>query len=60
MERILVVFEGGLIQSVLNVPRGVVVEVRDYDTGQREVSAEDRIYQDENGDFYHKSEWGPE
>jgi len=46
---ILVTVEGGVVQSVCNVPLGVEVEVRDYDCD----GCDEALLVDANGDHYH-------
>src|SRR5262245_18079790 len=54
--RIIVEVQGGLVQEVRDVPIGVIVEVRDYDTDGIE---EEMIEHREGEDDFVLSEWGP-
>lgn len=56
LQRIVVVVEGGVVQNVLGVPAGVVVEVHDYDTD----GTDKHLGVDEHGNAYAIGEWGHE
>jgi len=60
-EKIIVIVEGGVVQNVFDIPQGVEVEVRDYDTDQREEGDRDGdiIRKDKAGDFYRVGLWLP-
>jgi hypothetical protein len=38
--KIIVEVEGGVVQSVRNIPRGIVIEIRDFDTDGAEENTE--------------------
>lgn len=49
--------EGGVIQHI-EVPKGVVVQVRDYDVDSDDIGDSDYdIRKDDNGDPYYYAEW---
>jgi len=52
-ERIVVVVSGGVVQDVVGVPPGVVVEVHDYDTD----GSDESLGIDEEGYPYLLGEW---
>lgn len=60
-EKIIIIVVGGVIQNVLDIPQDVEVEVRDYDTDQREEGDHggDVICKDKAGDFYREGLWLP-
>ena len=47
---------GGLIQDIQNIPIGITIRVRDYDTD----GDEDRTIKDENGDRCFQADWTKE
>ncbi len=53
---IVVVVEGGVIQNILHIPRGVRVQVRDYDA-EGEDRSDPRIKRDRVGDPYYCATW---
>lgn len=55
MKTVRVTVEGGVIQHV-EVPEDVTVVVRDYDV---DGSDDEQFQQDENGDKFIESVWGP-
>ena len=57
MKTIIVEIAGGLVQDVLGVPKGVVVEIHDYDDAH-EAEEGEHMGVDENGDQYFKGVWG--
>jgi len=60
-EKIIVIVEGGVVQNVFDIPQGVEVEVRDYDTAWREeIEAYGKVVRkDKAGDFYEVGLWLP-
>lgn len=54
-----VIVEGGVVQDISNIPRDIVVEIRDYDTDQLPDPDDPSNYskEDENGDIYWCTEW---
>lgn len=57
MHEIIITVEGGVIQSIDNIPPGVTIKVQDFDT---EGSTEDEITESENGETYVESVYGPD
>jgi len=58
-KKITVIVEGGVIQEILDIPDDITIEVHDYDV-DTEPDEEDEFnntVEDENGDYYWKSEW---
>ena len=55
---ILVVMEGGVIQDVVGVPRGMRVGVRDYDVEGVDLDNED-LYVNQEGSRCTQVVWGP-
>ena len=53
-EEINIIVEGGLIQQIYNIPKGIKIIVHDYDTDGIET---DDTSKDQNGDVYVESTW---
>ncbi len=52
---IILFMEGGLIQSVSGIPRGIKIIVRDYDSDCD--TSNPRVHKDADGDFYFENSW---
>lgn len=56
MEDIIIIVSGGFVQDIQNIPKDIVIRVRDYDSG--EVCDNEEIIQvDEDGDRYEEGVW---
>ena len=51
-----IVIAGGAVQSVVK-PRGVALEIRDYDVDGADVEKNENCEQDEDGDWYQRMFW---
>ena len=56
MNKIRIIYSGGVIQDIQNIPAGTVVEVWNYDVDRDET---DGVELDSIGDPVIKSEWHP-
>ena len=54
--KVQVVIAGGAVQSVVK-PRGVALEIRDYDIDGADVEKNENCEQDEEGDWYQRMVW---
>lgn len=55
MKKINITVEGGVIQDISDIPKGVNVVVRDYDC---EGCDEELLKTDQDGNYYIESVWG--
>ena len=56
--KIIIDVDGGLIQDIHNIPDGVEIEVRDYDTdGETSEDGDEDIFEDDNGYSYFLGVW---
>ena len=55
--RIQIVIAGGVVQSVVK-PKGVSLEIRDYDIDENDTENSEHCEQDEEGDWYQRIFWG--
>ena len=57
MKRVLIVISGGAVQSVTK-PKGIELEIRDYDIDVADVLSEDEMLRkNEDGDWYQYMFW---
>jgi hypothetical protein len=58
VKKVLIIISGGAVQSVQK-PKGVSVEIRDYDVEGNDVPPDNDNYrQDKDGDWYQRMLWG--
>jgi len=55
--RIIIIVEGGVVRQVKGVPKGVIVEVHDYDIESAHLESDDMLRADFQGDIYHLGSW---
>lgn len=56
MKRVVIVIEGGAVQSVIK-PKGIELEIRDYDVQQIDAEQDPRCKLDKKGDWYQEMLW---
>lgn len=56
MKRVVIVIEGGAVQSVIK-PKGIELEIRDYDVQQIDAEQDPRCKLDKEGDWYQEMLW---
>lgn len=56
MKRVLIIIQGGAVQSVVK-PRGIELEIRDYDVENIDAEQDSRCKLDKEGDWFQEMFW---
>jgi len=58
MNKVLIIISGGAVQGVTK-PKGVALEIRDYDVEATDIPENNEHYQrDDSGDWFQRMFWG--